>query len=112
VICKISKAAKATTLARAILKDAPILVLDEATSALDSEVEAAIQQALDTAMKDKTVIAIAHRLSTLSQMDRIIVLDAGKIVEQGNHHELLTQNGLYATYWNRQSGGFINVKDA
>ena len=99
-------------IARAILKDAPILVLDEATSALDSEVEASIQSALDTAMQGKTVIAIAHRLSTLSQMDRIIVLDAGKIVEQGSHLELLEANGLYARYWNRQSGGFINVKDA
>ena len=99
-------------IARAILKDAPILILDEATSALDSEVEASIQDALDTVMQDKTVIAIAHRLSTLSQMDRIIVLEAGRIVEQGSHDTLLAQNGLYARYWNRQSGGFINVKDA
>ena len=99
-------------IARAILKDAPILILDEATSALDSEVEASIQDALDTVMQGKTVIAIAHRLSTLSQMDRIIVLEAGHIVEQGSHDTLLAQNGLYARYWNRQSGGFINVKDA
>lgn len=99
-------------IARAILKDAPILVLDEATSALDSEVEAAIQSALETIMDGKTVIAIAHRLSTLARMDRIIVLDAGRIVEQGSHDDLLVQNGLYARYWNRQSGGFINVKDA
>ncbi len=99
-------------IARAILKDAPILVLDEATSALDSEVEAAIQAALETVMDGKTVIAIAHRLSTLARMDRIIVLDAGQIVEEGSHTELLAQNGLYARYWNRQSGGFINVKDA
>ena len=99
-------------IARAILKDAPILVLDEATSALDSEVEASIQSALDTVMQDKTVIAIAHRLSTLARMDRIIVLDDGRIKEQGTHADLLRQDGLYARYWNRQSGGFINVQDA
>ncbi len=99
-------------IARAILKDAPILVLDEATSALDSEVEAAIQSALEKIMDGKTVIAIAHRLSTLAQMDRIVVLDAGRVVEQGTHADLLAQGGLYARYWNRQSGGFINVKDA
>ncbi|WP_342077466.1 ABC transporter ATP-binding protein [Yoonia sp. SS1-5] len=99
-------------IARAILKDAPILVLDEATSALDSEVEAAIQGALETIMDGKTVIAIAHRLSTLARMDRIVVLDAGQIVEQGTHADLLAKGGLYARYWNRQSGGFINVKDA
>jgi ATP-binding cassette subfamily B protein len=101
-----------SAIARAILKDAPILVLDEATSALDSEVEASIQSALETVMEGKTVIAIAHRLSTLARMDRIIVLDAGRIVEQGSHSDLLLQDGLYARYWNRQSGGFINVKDA
>jgi ATP-binding cassette subfamily B protein len=99
-------------IARAILKDAPILVLDEATSALDSEVEASIQGALESIMADKTVIAIAHRLSTLAQMDRIVVLDAGRIVEEGTHDDLLAKGGLYARYWNRQSGGFINVKDA
>ncbi|MEM9787502.1 MAG: ABC transporter ATP-binding protein [Pseudomonadota bacterium] len=97
---------------RAILKDAPILVLDEATSALDSEVEASIQYALEQVMEGKTVIAIAHRLSTLARMDRIVVLDEGKIVEQGTHADLLAKGGLYARYWNRQSGGFINVKDA
>ena len=99
-------------IARAILKDAPILVLDEATSALDSEVEASIQSALESIMDGKTVIAIAHRLSTLARMDRIVVLDAGRIVEEGTHDVLLAQGGLYARYWNRQSGGFINVKDA
>ncbi|MBL4805740.1 MAG: ABC transporter ATP-binding protein [Rhodobacteraceae bacterium] len=97
-------------IARVILKDAPILVLDEATSALDSEVEAAIQETLYHVMQDKTVIAIAHRLSTIAQMDRIIVLDAGKIAEQGSHSELLAQNGLYASFWNRQSGGFISTE--
>ena len=99
-------------IARAILKDAPILVLDEATSALDSEVEAAIQDSLETIMQGKTVIAIAHRLSTLAVMDRIVVLDGGRIVEQGTHDQLLAKAGLYAHYWNRQSGGFINVQDA
>lgn len=99
-------------IARAILKDAPILVLDEATSALDSEVEASIQAALESIMDGKTVIAIAHRLSTLARMDRIVVLDAGRIVEEGTHDALLAHGGLYARYWNRQSGGFINVKDA
>jgi ATP-binding cassette subfamily B protein len=99
-------------LARAMLKDAPILVLDEATSALDSEVEAAIQTALDTAMEGKTVIAIAHRLSTISGMDRIIVLENGAIVEEGSHEALLAMDGTYAKYWNRQSGGFDSTQDA
>ena len=99
-------------LARAILKDAPILVLDEATSALDSEVEASIQRALDCVMQGKTVLAIAHRLSTISSMDRIVVMDAGRIVEEGTHSELLAQNGLYARFWNRQSGGFIGAEAA
>lgn len=98
-------------LARAFLKDAPILVLDEATSALDSEVEANIQGALSKVMQGKTVLAIAHRLSTIAEMDRIVVLDEGRIVEQGSHAELLAMNGLYARYWNRQSGGFIGVDD-
>lgn len=99
------------SLARVILKDAPILVLDEATSALDSEVEAAIQDTLYGMMEGKTVIAIAHRLSTISRMDRIIVLDDGKIVEDGSHKELLEHAGLYASFWARQSGGFIGMDD-
>jgi ATP-binding cassette, subfamily B, bacterial len=96
-------------LARAFLKDAPILVLDEATSALDSEVEASIQEALNRVMQGKTVLAIAHRLSTIAAMDRIIVLENGAIVEEGSHADLLARDGLYARYWNRQSGGFIGV---
>jgi ATP-binding cassette subfamily B protein len=99
-------------LARAILKDAPILVLDEATSALDSEVEALIQASLDTAMAGKTVLAIAHRLSTLASMDRIIVLDQGQIVEDGTHSDLLDRGGVYAKFWQRQSGGFIGAEAA
>lgn len=98
-------------LARAFLKDAPILVLDEATSALDSEVEASIQSALSRVMVGKTVLAIAHRLSTIAEMDRIVVLDEGRIVEIGSHDALLAKNGLYARYWNRQSGGFIGVEE-
>ncbi|MGC1670295.1 MAG: ABC transporter ATP-binding protein [Pseudolabrys sp.] len=96
-------------IARVILKNAPILVLDEATSALDSEVEAAIQSSLSTLMRGRTVIAIAHRLSTIAQMDRLIVLDRGRIVEQVSHDELLRHNGHYASLWRRQSGGFIDV---
>ncbi|MVO17793.1 ABC transporter ATP-binding protein [Parasedimentitalea huanghaiensis] len=97
-------------LARAILKDAPILVLDEATSALDSEVEAAIQSALHRVMEGKTVLAIAHRLSTLSEMDRIVVMDQGRIAESGSHDQLLAEGGLYAQFWARQSGGFIRTE--
>jgi ATP-binding cassette subfamily B multidrug efflux pump len=100
------------TLARVILKDAPILVLDEATSALDSEVEAAIQDTLYGMMHGKTVIAIAHRLSTIAQMDRILVMDEGRIVEEGSHSALLAQGGLYAQFWARQSGGFLNPEAA
>ncbi|WP_323763818.1 ABC transporter ATP-binding protein [Marinovum sp.] len=98
------------TLARVILKNAPILLLDEATSALDSEVEAAIQSTLYGMMAGKTVIAIAHRLSTIAQLDRILVMDDGRIVEQGSHDELLSQGGLYAGFWARQSGGFLTVE--
>ncbi|WP_171123829.1 ABC transporter ATP-binding protein [Ruegeria sp. HKCCA4707] len=100
------------TLARVILKDAPILLLDEATSALDSEVEASIQETLYGMMQGKTVIAIAHRLSTIAQMDRILVMDDGRIVEQGGHAELLSHGGLYAQFWARQSGGFLNPEAA
>jgi ATP-binding cassette subfamily B protein len=98
-------------LARAFLKDAPILVLDEATSALDSEVEASIQTALSRVMEGKTVLAIAHRLSTIAAMDRIIVMDEGRIVEQGSHAALLARGGLYARYWSRQSGGFLGTDE-
>ena len=99
-------------LARAFLKDAPILVLDEATSALDSEVEAQVQDALTRIMRGKTVLAIAHRLSTIAEMDRIVVLDEGRIVEQGSHAELLARGGVYARYWARQSGGFLVTDEA
>lgn len=94
-------------IARVMLKNAPILVLDEATSALDSEVEAAIQKTLYGMMEGKTVIAIAHRLSTIAQMDRIVVLDQGRVIEDGSHDELLAAKGIYAGLWERQSGGFL-----
>jgi ATP-binding cassette subfamily B multidrug efflux pump len=97
------------SIARAILKNPPILILDEATSALDSEVEAAIQASLNTLMNGKTVIAIAHRLSTIAQMDRLIVLDQGRIIEQGSHNELIASGGIYAQLWAHQTGGFIGV---
>jgi ATP-binding cassette subfamily B multidrug efflux pump len=92
-----------------ILKDAPILVLDEATSALDSEVEAAIQSQLDRLMRGRTVIAIAHRLSTIARMDRVVVMEQGRIVEIGPHAELLAHGGAYARLWGRQSGGFTEA---
>ncbi|CAM5779984.1 ABC transporter ATP-binding protein [Rhizobacter fulvus] len=98
-------------IARVMLKDAPILLLDEATSALDSEVEAAIQASLYRLMEGKTVVAIAHRLSTIAAMDRLIVLDQGRIVEQGDHRSLLAQGGLYARLWAHQSGGFLGEED-
>ena len=98
-------------IARVMLKDAPILLLDEATSALDSEVELAIQSSLNTLMQGKTVIAIAHRLSTIAAMDRLIVLDQGRIVEEGSHHSLLAKGGLYAKLWAHQSGGFLAEPD-
>ncbi|HCG5487999.1 TPA: ABC transporter ATP-binding protein [Vibrio parahaemolyticus] len=94
-------------ISRVLLKDAPLLVLDEATSALDSEVEAAIQESLNELMQGKTVIAIAHRLSTIAQMDRLIVLDKGNVVEQGSHQELIAHNGIYAQLWAHQTGGFL-----
>ena len=97
-------------LARVILKDAPILILDEATSALDSEAEAAIQSALFGVMQGKTVIAIAHRLSTIAAMDRIVVLEDGRIAEEGRHTDLLESGGLYSRFWVRQSGGFIGLE--
>ncbi|MDQ0316641.1 ABC transporter ATP-binding protein [Amorphus orientalis] len=94
-------------IARVLLKNAPILILDEATSALDSEIESAIQEDLESLMQDKTVIAIAHRLSTIARMDRLVVMDAGRIVETGTHAELIARNGIYARLWARQSGGFL-----
>ncbi|MEO1911156.1 MAG: ABC transporter ATP-binding protein [Paracoccus sp. (in: a-proteobacteria)] len=99
-------------IARVALKDAPILILDEATSALDSEVEAAIQSRLDVLMQGKTVIAIAHRLSTIAAMDRLVVMDQGRIVEEGTHAQLLARSGIYARLWERQSGGFLAAEDA
>ena len=98
-------------IARIFLKDAPILVLDEATSALDSEVEAAIQESLFDLMAGKTVIAIAHRLSTIAQLDRLVVMDQGRIVETGTHEELVNAAGIYADLWSRQSGGFLPIQD-
>ena len=98
-------------IARALLRRAPILVLDEATSSLDSESEALIQLALLTVMEDRTAIVIAHRLSTVQAMDRLIVLDDGEVVEDGSHQELLAADGLYAALWRKQSGGFLGDAD-
>tara|TARA_B100000678_G_C18202622_1_gene500129 strand:- start:401 stop:1900 length:1500 start_codon:yes stop_codon:yes gene_type:complete len=97
-------------IARVLLKDAPVLILDEATSALDSEVESAIQECLNKVMENKTVLAIAHRLSTIAQMDRLLVLDNGEIVEQGTHQELLEKGGIYAKLWAHQTGGFLGLE--
>ncbi len=94
-------------IARAVLRDAPVLLLDEATSALDSESEAHIQDALWSMMQGRTAIAVAHRLSTVAGMDRLIVLDRGRVVEEGSHAELLARDGGYAQLWRRQSGGFL-----
>ncbi len=98
-------------IARVLLKNAPILILDEAASALDSDVEAAIQEQLRSLMDGKTVIAIAHRLSTIAAMDRLVVLDTGKIVEEGTHAQFLARGGHYAQLWKRQSGGFLDLAD-
>ena len=95
------------SIARVILKNAPILILDEATSALDSEIESIIQNSLSDLMQGKTVIAIAHRLSTIAAMDRLVVIDEGNIVEEGDHQSLLKKKGLYCQLWQHQSGGFI-----
>ena len=100
------------TIARAFISDPALLILDEATSALDSEVEAAIQEQLMNLMQGKTVIAIAHRLSTIAAMDRLVVMDRGRIVETGSHTALLASGGLYADLWARQSGGFIGKEAA
>jgi ABC-type multidrug transport system fused ATPase/permease subunit len=94
-------------IARALLKDAPILVLDEATSALDSESESLIQAGMSEVMSGKTVLAVAHRLSTLAHLDRLLIIDAGKVVEDGSHAELLARDGIYASLWRRQVGGFL-----
>ena len=94
-------------IARMMLKNAPVLILDEATSALDSEIEAAIQDNLYRMMENRTVIAVAHRLSTIAALDRLVILDGGRIVEEGSHGELLARDGLYAQLWKRQSGGFL-----
>jgi ATP-binding cassette subfamily B multidrug efflux pump len=98
-------------IARVLLKNAPILILDEATSALDSEVEGAIQEQLYNLMEGKTVVAIAHRLSTIAAMDRLIIMDKGRIIENGTHRALLERGGLYAELWSRQSGGFLAGAD-
>ena len=98
-------------IARAILKNAPILILDEATSALDSESEKYIQESLKKLMRGKTVIAIAHRLSTLKEMDKLVIMDKGKIIEEGSHGELIGQNGVYAEFYNMQTSGFLKLPE-
>ena len=102
---------RAMTIARAILADAPILVLDEATSALDSESEAAVQGALENLMAGRTSLVVAHRLSTVASLDRIVVLENGDIVEDGTHHKLSQAGGVYETLWDRQSGAFLESED-
>ena len=99
-------------IARVFLKDAPILVLDEATSALDSQVESVIQEQLFNLMEGKTVLAIAHRLSTIASLDRLIILEEGKVIEEGTHDKLVSSGGLYSDLWQRQSGGFLTLDSA
>jgi ATP-binding cassette, subfamily B, bacterial len=108
----VGRAAPADRACAAFLKDAPILVLDEATSRWTARSRPQIQESLTRVMEGKTVLAIAHRLSTIAAMDRIVVMDQGRIVEEGSHDQLLARGGLYARYWNRQSGGFIGVEEA
>ena len=100
-----------SAIARAILKNAPILILDEATSALDSESEKYIQESLKKLMRGKTVIAIAHRLSTLKEMDKLVIMDKGKIIEEGSHGDLIGQNGVYAEFYNMQTSGFLKLPE-
>lgn len=107
MFCRFGNVRQRIAIARAILKDAPILILDEATSSLDSESEAVIQDALWNLMVGRTAIVIAHRLSTVRRMDRLVVIDGGRIIEQGTHEELLQTGGLYASLWSHQSGGFL-----
>ena len=99
-------------IARVLLKDPPVLLLDEATSALDTVSERIVQEAIDAAASGRTTLSIAHRLSTIAEMDRIVVLDRGRLVEEGTHAQLLMKGGLYARYWSRQSGGFIGTEEA